>query len=312
MSEGRESKRRHGRAPKEPGSGVAVSPLSSGLYLVATPIGNADDVTLRALEVLRQADVLAAEDTRRLRQLLAIHAIDLRSRPLISYHDRNGPARRPQILDWLAEGRSVAYASDAGTPLVADPGYRLVEAAQEAGHAVIALPGASAVLTALSVAGLPTDRFMFAGFLPAKKGARQNALAALKHVPATLVFYESPRRTFDTLIDMASVLGTERRGALARELTKLHEEVRRGSLSELADEAREDPPRGEVVLLVGPPDAVAEAQTAVEQLDEALAEALQTSSVKMATQMVATALGLPRRQVYARALALSKAEDDDH
>lgn len=302
MSAKSESKPKGDGAGARHGSGDAPPPLSAGLWLVATPIGNAADITLRALDVLARVDVLAAEDTRRTRQLMDIHGIALAGRPMVSYHDRNGAARRPQILAWLAEGRSVAFASDAGTPLIADPGYRLAEAAREGGYDVHALPGASAVLTALSLAGLPTDRFLFAGFLPPKSGARRTALAALAAVPATLVFYESPRRTAAALADMAEVLG-DRPAALTRELTKKFEEVRRGSLAELAEAlAEEDTPRGEIVLVVGPPgETVPDAA----DLDALLTEALERLGTKDAAREVAAQTGLPRREVYARALALS-------
>ncbi|HUF56070.1 MAG TPA: 16S rRNA (cytidine(1402)-2'-O)-methyltransferase, partial [Thermohalobaculum sp.] len=221
--------------------------------MVATPIGNAADVTLRALDVLARADALLAEDTRRTRKLMDLHGIALGGRPMLSYNDRNAPGRRPQVTAWLEEGRSVAYCTDAGTPLVSDPGYRLVEAAVAGGHGVWAVPGASALLAALVVAGLPTDRFLFAGFLPPKAGARRAALAELGRVPATLVFYESARRLAPSLGDMAEVLGGARPAAVARELTKRFEEVRRERLDRLAAAyAAEEPPKGEVVVLVGP------------------------------------------------------------
>ncbi|HUV33047.1 MAG TPA: 16S rRNA (cytidine(1402)-2'-O)-methyltransferase [Devosiaceae bacterium] len=282
-------------------------PLESGLYLVATPIGNAADITLRALDVLARADAIAAEDTRQTRKLMEMHGITLAGRRMISYNDRNGAERRPRILAWLREGMSVAYCSDAGTPLVADPGYRLAEMAVAEGLGLTAIPGASAVLTALSLAGLPTDRFLFAGFLPPKRGARKKALGELAAVPATLIFYESPRRVAAALADMAEMLGGMRPAAVARELTKKFEQVRRASLGELAAQyAAEDAPRGEVVILVGPPDtAVAHAKSAA-SLDDALAEALLTLSVKDAAHTVATRLDLPRRDVYARALELAR------
>ncbi|HUS54093.1 MAG TPA: 16S rRNA (cytidine(1402)-2'-O)-methyltransferase [Thermohalobaculum sp.] len=282
-------------------------PLESGLYLVATPIGNAADITLRALEVLARADALAAEDTRQTRKLMEMHGIALAGRPMISYNDRNGVERRPRILAWLRDGMSVAYCSDAGTPLVADPGYRLAEMAVAEGMGLTAIPGASAVLTALSLAGLPTDRFLFAGFLPPKRGARKKALDELAAVPATLIFYESPRRLASALADMAAMLGDLRPAAVARELTKKFEQVRRGPLGELAAQyAAEDAPKGEVVVLVGPPDAgVAHAKSAA-SLDDALAEALLTLSIKDAARAVATSLDLPRRDVYARALELAR------
>jgi 16S rRNA (cytidine1402-2'-O)-methyltransferase len=311
MSATRESKRRASGASGGNAAQAAVPPLAPplepGLYLVATPIGNAADITLRALDVLARADAIAAEDTRETRKLMEMHGIALAGRPMVSYHDRNGAARRPQIMAWLREGKSVAYCSDAGTPLVADPGYRLAEAAVAEGLGLTAIPGASAVLTALSLAGLPTDRFLFAGFLPPKQGARKKVLSELATVPATLIFYESPRRLAAALADMTDILGGARAAAVARELTKKFEQVRRGQLGELAGQyAAEDPPRGEVVVLVGPPDpAVAQARSTA-SLDGELTAALAGLSVKDAAREVAAKLGLPRRDVYARALELAK------
>ncbi|MEO1493263.1 MAG: 16S rRNA (cytidine(1402)-2'-O)-methyltransferase [Pseudomonadota bacterium] len=277
------------------------------MYLVATPIGNASDITLRALDVLARADALAAEDTRQTQKLMEIHGIDRAGRRIVSYHDQNGAERRPQILGWLGEGKSVAYASDAGTPLIADPGYRLVEAAREAGHDIHAIPGASAVVTALMLAGLPTDRFLFAGFLPVKSAARRRELTDLASLRATLVFFESPRRLAECLADMATVLGETRIAVMARELTKTFEEIRRARLSDLAaDLASAAPPRGEVVLLIGPPDAEAVAEDARAALDTHLTDALATQSVKEAARTVATRLSLPKREVYARALELTR------
>ncbi len=282
--------------------------LAPGLYLVATPIGNARDITLRALDVLAAADAIAAEDTRETLKLMRMHGIPARGRRVVSYNDRNGPERRPQIIGWLRDGMSVALCSDAGTPLIADPGYRLVEEARAAGVAVTALPGPSAAVTALTLAGLPSDRFLFAGFLPAKQGARRNALEELAGTPATLVLYESPRRLAAALSDMAAVLGGARQGAVARELTKRFEEVRRGSLAELARHyAEAGAPKGEVVIVAGPPvgerqEAGAEAET----LETALGAALATQSVRDAARDVAGRLGLPRREVYARALEMTR------
>lgn len=284
-----------------PEEGGALAP---GLYLVATPIGNARDITLRALDVLATADVLAAEDTRTARRLLEIHGVRRDLRSLVAYHDHNGAAARPRLLAALAAGRSVALVSDAGTPLVADPGYRLAAEAQAAGHAVTAVPGPSALLASLSIAGLPTDRFLFGGFLPPKRAARRRALGELAAVPATLVFYESPRRVADCLADMADVLGASRDAAVCRELTKRFEEARRGTLGALAEAYAAGPePRGEVVLLAGPPVAAA---PSAEALDTALVAALDGQSVRDAAAEVAAALGLPRREVYARALELSR------
>lgn len=282
---------------------LSAAPPSPGLYLVATPIGNARDITLRALDILAGADVLAAEDTRSARRLLDIHGVPLGGRPLVPYHDHNGPRMRPRLLGDLAAGRSVAYVSDAGTPLVADPGYRLAAEATAAGHLVTAVPGASAVLAALSVAGLATDRFFFAGFPPSQSGPRRRWLEELAAVPATLVLFESPRRAAASLADMGAAFGPERRAALCRELTKRHEEVRRGSLAELADGAAADPPRGEVVIAV----ARASGEAAAPDLDAALAAALETMSVRDATAAVAAATGRPRREVYQAALGLRSA-----
>lgn len=305
MSGGRQSKRPAPGRVAVPQPGVAPPPLAPGLYLVATPIGNAADITLRALDVLGRADALACEDTRRTRALMEMHGLSLGGRPMVSYHDRNGQVRRPQIMGWLAEGRSVALASDAGSPLIADPGYRLVESALAAEHQVVAVPGASALLAALSVAGLPTDRVLFVGFLPPKGPARRSALAEVANVRATLVAFESPRRLAATLGDMAQVLGSDRQVAVTRELTKRFEEVRRGEVGEIAEHyAASEAPRGEVVIVAGPPLGVMPEPDGPE-LDEALVDALATLSLKEAVGAVAERLRLPRRQVYARALEVA-------
>lgn len=283
--------------------GRGPAALAPGLYLVATPIGSARDVTLRALDILGSADLLAAEDTRQARKLLDIHGVRRESRTILPYHDHNGAQMRPRLLAAIAEGRSVALVSDAGTPLVADPGWRLAAEAIAAGLPVTAAPGASALLAALSVAGLPTDRFLFAGFLPPKQAARRRALGELAAVPATLVFYESPRRLAEALADMAAALG-DRPAAVCRELTKRFEEVRRDGLAALAAAYEAGPePRGEIVVVVGPPLA---AELDPEALDAALAAALEGGSVRDAAAEVADRLGLPRRQVYARALELAR------
>lgn len=279
---------------------VSGKQLAPGLYLVATPIGNARDITLRALDILRDADVLAAEDTRNARHLLSLHGIALGGRKVIPYHDHNGARTRPAIFRELAEGRTVAYVSDAGTPLVADPGYRLAAEAAEAGHTVTAAPGPSAVLAALSLAGLPSDRFLFAGFPPTQQGARKRWLEELAPVPATLVLFESAKRCSRSVPDMIEVLGGDRRAALCRELTKLHEEVRRGTLSEILAGLETDPPRGEVVLVI---DRPSEDQASVD-VEGALREALQTMSLRDATEFVTRATGLSRREVYQTALSL--------
>jgi 16S rRNA (cytidine1402-2'-O)-methyltransferase len=272
----------------------------SGLVIVATPIGNAGDITLRALDLLRRADRIACEDTRVTSRLMARYGI---ATPLLAYHEHNAARMRPVLLERLRRGETVALVSDAGTPLVSDPGYKLVRAAIEAGIPTTALPGASAALAALVLSGLPTDRFFFAGFLPPRSAARRTELAALAGVPATLIFFESAGRLAETLADMTAVLGA-RRAAVARELTKLYEEVRRGTASELAEHyAKADPPKGEIVILVGPPAAPAEASDAA--IDEALRAALANASLRDAVDAVAAALETPRRRIYARALAIA-------
>lgn len=293
-------KRSELRAESQGKEGEPRSKLPGGLYLVATPIGNAADITLRALETIARADVVACEDSRVTAKLLARHGIRAKLTP---YHDHNAEAARPRLLAKLAAGGSVALVSDAGTPLISDPGYKLVRAALAQGLPVTAVPGASAVLSGLILSGLPTDRFFFAGFLPPRQTARRKAIAALAQVPATLVFFESMPRLAATLADLAAVLGG-REAAVARELTKMFEEVRRGALAELAaGYAKSGPPKGEAVIVVGPP-AAAEADAA--GLDEKLARALAAMSVRDAAAAVARETGLPRREVYARALALAR------
>lgn len=283
--------------------GAKNGPLAGGLYLVATPIGTARDITLRALDILASADVLAAEDTRSMRKLMDIHGIAVGDRPMVSYHDHNGGKIRPRLLQYLAEGKSVAYGSEAGTPLVADPGFDLARAAREAGHLVTSAPGPSAVVTALTVAGLPTDRFMFAGFLPNAKGQRKSALAALKDVPATLAFYESPKRIAAMLRDAAEVMGEDRQAAVCRELTKKFEEVLRGTLLELAQICADRSLKGEIVVLIDRGHLPSVNQLQIEQeVNKALAD----MSVRDAADMVSTRFDLPRRQVYQIALELDK------
>lgn len=285
-------------------SGDEAKSLAPGLYFVATPIGNARDITLRALDVLAAADVLAAEDTRNTRRLMEIHGVPLNGRRLIPYHDHNAGRQRPKLIAMLKEGLSLACVSDAGTPLIADPGYGLARSAIDAGLPVSAVPGASAPLAALSVAGLPTDRFTFAGFPPPKKAARRKALEGLAHSPGTLVLFESPRRVRELLEDLVAVLGANRKAALCRELTKKFEQVRRGTLAELAAGCDDDPPKGEIVLLIAPPEARA-ASTA--EIDAALSAALSGGgSLRDAVDAVAADLGAPRRAVYARALKRGK------
>ena len=282
--------------------------LAPGLYLVATPIGTARDITLRTLDILASADVIAAEDTRSLRKLMDIHGIALADRPLVSYHDHNGERVRPRLLRALEEGKSVVYASEAGTPMVADPGFDLARAAVEAGYQLISAPGPSAVITALTVAGLPTDHFFFAGFLPNASGKRKTALETLAEVPGTLVFYESPKRVAAMLRDAATVLGGERQAAVCRELTKKFEEVLRGTLDDLATLCSERPLKGEIVVLV---DRGRLPKIREFDLDERLMAVLSEHSVRDAADMVAAELGLKRRQVYQRALELDRKQKDD-
>lgn len=289
------------------GQRADAAPLAPGLHVVATPIGNLSDITLRALSTLAAADAVIAEDTRVTKILLAHYGI---STPLVAYHEHNAAQMRPILLSRLESGQSLALVSDAGTPLVSDPGFRLVGDALERNIAVTAAPGPSAVLAALVVAGLPTDRFFFEGFLPGKSAARRQRIAELERVPGTLVFFESPRRTAETLADLAAVLGN-RDAALARELTKRFETVRRGKLPDLAALlASEDAPRGEIVLLVGPPVEGA-AEASADEIDRRILAALEKHSVKDAAAVVSGETGQPRRQVYARALELSAARKGD-
>lgn len=276
-------------------------PLQAGLYLIATPIGTARDITLRALDLLLSADVLVAEDTRSLRRLMEIHGVPVGERPMYSYHEHNGAQMRPRLMAAIGEGKSVLYASEAGTPMISDPGFDLARAAREAGYAVTSAPGPSAVITALTLAGLPTDRFMFAGFLPSAKGARRRALEEVSAVPATLVFYESPARVAAMLADAAEILG-DRQAALARELTKKFEEVRRGTLSELALSASQHPPKGEIVVLVD-----RRSEKISESVPElALKQRMQEMSIRDAVDLVAAETGLPRRKVYQMALEIER------
>ncbi len=276
--------------------------FTPGLYLVATPIGNAADITLRALALLDQADLIACEDTRTSGTLLRRYGIGARLTP---YHDHNAAEARPLLLRRLTEGAIVALISDAGTPLISDPGYKLVREVVEAGLPVTALPGASSPLAALCLAGLPSDRFLFAGFPPAKAGAAETWLAGLAQTEATLVLLESPHRLPEALARAARILGGGREAAVARELTKKFEEVRRGSLDELAAHyAEAGPPKGEVVLVIGPPPE-GSAATAAEDLDAMLRKALLHASVSEAAASVAAASGRRKREVYARALELA-------
>jgi 16S rRNA (cytidine1402-2'-O)-methyltransferase len=279
---------------------IEVAHIAPGLHIVATPIGNLGDITLRALVTLAGADLIACEDTRVTRKLATRYGI---ATPLTPYHDHNAASARPKLMQRLADGAAIALVSDAGTPLISDPGYKLVRAAQEAGHLVTALPGASATLAALAVAGLPTDQFLFAGFLPPKEGARRARIAELAGIAATLVLFETGPRIAATLADLAAGLGA-REAALCRELTKLHEQIRRGDLAILAQHYAVNEVRGEIVIVVAPP--VATEQPSVGDADALLRQALTRVSLKDAVGEVAIATGLPRREVYQRALALAK------
>src|ERR1041385_379162 len=281
-----------------------------GLYLVATPIGNLGDITLRALETLAGVDIIACEDTRITRRLTERYGI---SAQLASYHEHNAATARPKILERLAQGAAIALVSDAGTPLISDPGFKLVREVASAGFSVIALPGPSSVLVALAVAALPTDRFFFEGFLPPKQTARRARLAELARIDATLVLFESGNRVQDTLRDLADMMGGDRRAAICRELTKLHEEVRRAPLAELAQLADALETRGEFVLVIGPPSAGARVMSQGD-LDELLRSALKRDSVKDAVAQAVEASGRLRREIYARALELARhdhAKDGD-
>ena len=283
---------------------LAGKSLAGGLYLIATPIGNLADITLRALHVLANADVIYCEDTRTSSRLTQHYAI---SAPLRPFHDHNEEAEQPRVLRQVAEGRRVALISDAGMPLVSDPGFKLVRACAQERLPVTCIPGPSAVLTALATSGIPTDQFTFAGFLPPKPAARRTRLADLKSVRGTLVFFEAPQRTPETLDDMASVLG-DRTAAVARELTKMHEEMARGSLSSLASSFAAREVKGEIVIVVGPPQA----QEANDETIEAhLAQALASMKLKDAAAAVSDALGVSKSRVYAIGLKI-KREPGEH
>lgn len=286
------------------GHRIAAARLPPGLYLIATPIGNLGDITLRALATLAAADLIACEDTRVTAVLLAHYGIRTKR---IAYHDHNAAHQRPRLLAALGRGQAVALVSDAGTPLVSDPGFRLSLAARAAGHPVVPVPGASAVLAGLVASGLPSDSFLFAGFLPAKAGARTKRLTALSTVPATLVFFESPRRLAASLADMAAAFGGERPATIARELTKAFETVRGGTLGELAAAfAGEPPPKGEVVVVVAPPP---DRPPSADDADQILRALLDTRTASGAAAEAASVTGLPRRDLYRRALAIKGKAD---
>jgi len=270
----------------------------SGLYIVSTPIGNLRDITLRALDILGNADMILAEDTRQTQKLL--NHYDIKT-PLSAYHDHNVAKRLPDIIKHLDQGKIIAQVSDAGTPLISDPGFKLVRASTQAGHKVYPIPGPSALLAGLVVAGLPTDRFVFAGFLPNKSGARKRVLEDYVTFKASLVFFESANRLRDTLSDIQTVLG-DRESVIARELTKRYEDVRRGLTSELITNLSDKPVKGEVVLMVGPPTTPDKWES--DDLDKALSELLPTMGVKDVSTHLAELSGWARRDIYQRALKL--------
>lgn len=271
-----------------------LRPLDPGLYFIATPLGNARDITLRSLDILRDAEVLAAEDTRSLRRLMEIHGVPLAGRRIIAYHDHNGAKARPGLLAALREGRTVAYASEAGSPLVADPGYQLAKAAIDEGLPVFSAPGPSAVIAALSVAGLPSDRFTFAGFPPNAAGARRTFLQELASVPGTLILYESPARLESTLKAIAEVLGADRPMAVCRELTKKFEEVLRGSVTEVLAQIEGRKLKGEIALCIGASDRQADP----EEVEAALRKAMEHQKLKDAAKEVAEQFGVSKRDLY--------------
>jgi 16S rRNA (cytidine1402-2'-O)-methyltransferase len=278
--------------------------LAPGLHFVATPIGTARDITLRALDTLASADVLAAEDTRSLRHLMDIHGVPLNGRQILAYHDHSGGPVIERLVAEVAQGKSVAYASEAGMPLIADPGFELGRAMAAAGHMVTVAPGASAVPAALVLAGLPTDAFFFAGFLPNASAARRTRLMDLAQIPGTLVFYESPKRLRASLADMAEALGGERQVAVCREITKKFEEVRRGTLAGLAaDLAGAPDPKGEIVVVV---DRAGSEKISELDIETDLRTALETHSVRDAAEIVSKIHGLPKREVYQMALQMGR------
>lgn len=278
--------------------------LSAGLYFVATPIGNARDITLRALDILQSADVLVAEDTRTLRRLMEIHGIPLAGRRVLAYHDHNGASMRPRLLDAVRDGKSVAYSSDAGTPLVADPGFSLGRAMTEAGLPVTTAPGPSAALAALSLSGLPSDCFVFAGFAPTAKGARRTFLESFRDIAGTLVLFESPRRLSALLEAAAEVLGADREAAVCRELTKRFEEVRRGTLESLATGYDGVTPKGEIAVCIAKGSHDADPA----QVRDAMIEAMKTQKLKAAANDVAERFGLSKRDLYQLGLEIQGAD----
>ena len=280
--------------------------LSPGLYFVSTPIGSARDITLRALDILANADVLAAEDTRTLKKLLEIHGIKLKNRSLISYHDHNGTKARPKLLAHLKNGKSVAYASEAGTPLIADPGFSLLNGVLSMESDVTSAPGPCALIAALTVAGLPTDRFYFEGFLPNNKSQRELKFRGLKSYLGTLIFYESAKRLNDTLVIAKEVFGGDRQGVVCRELTKKFEDIQRGRLKELSEIYFDKNIKGEVVLLVA---GAGNTDIDRSEIEQHLRDALKSMSVKDSAEAVAIAFNVPRRDIYQLALKIKSVGD---
>lgn len=290
---------RQGSDPAESPHKPALRAIPPGLHLISTPIGAARDITLRALDVLAGADVLVAEDTRTLRHLMEIHGVPLGNRQVIAYHDHSGEGQLQRLLGLMAEGKSLAYASEAGTPLISDPGFELVRAVAAAGLPMSAAPGPCAAICALSLSGLPSDRFFFAGFPPSAQGARRTFLADLAAVQATLILYESPKRLASLLSEMVTVLGPARQVVVCRELTKRFEEVLRGGAADLAEQVAQRDIKGEIVVLV---DRAPPAEATEESIGEALDQALKTMSVKDAATFVSQTLGVPRKIAYKIAL----------
>jgi len=280
--------------------------LSPGLYFVSTPIGSARDITLRSLDILANADVLAAEDTRTLKKLLEIHGIQLKNRSLISYHDHNGTKARPKLLAHLKNGKSVAYASEAGTPLIADPGFSLLTEVLSMENDVTSAPGPCALIAALTVAGLPTDRFYFEGFLPKNKSQRELKFRGLKSYLGTLIFYESAKRLNDTLVIAKKVFGGDRQGVVCRELTKKFEDIKRGSLKELSEIYFDKNIKGEVVLLVA---GAGNTDIDRSEIEQHVKDALKSMSVKDSAEAVAIAFNVPRRDIYQLALQIKSGGD---
>ena len=284
---------------------MTVKKLDSGLHILATPIGTANDITIRALNILRDADILVAEDTRVLRKLMEIHGINLNGRKILSYHDHNGEVQRPKLIALIKEGKVLAYASDAGTPLIADPGFSLTKLAIQNNIRVHAVPGASALLTALCLAGLPTDNFFFGGFLGSKSSQRIKNLQKIQNLDATIVYYESPKRTLSTLKDIFKIFGNDRLISVCREMTKKFEEVIRGTVDQVIDEIKSRHSfKGEVVIVLGPPT---KKEISDEEIYSALQIALQEYRIKDAATQISEQFGVPKKRSYEMALRI-KAE----